>query len=71
MAYVKFIILVILPISFKLYKSDIISALNVLVFKDLDLVNYNINKLFKAIKNKYLLITIILINSKKYIVVLR
>jgi len=56
---------------FKLYKSDIINALNTLVFKDLDLINYNINKLFKTIKNKYLPIIIISVNSKKYIVVLK
>ena len=34
-------------------------------------MNYNIDKLSKTIKDKYLPITIILINSKKYIVVLR
>jgi len=71
MAWVKFIILVILPMSFKLCKNDIISALSAPVFKDLDLMNYNIDKLFKAIENKYLFITIISVNSKKYIVVLR
>ena len=57
--------------SFKLYKNNIINAPNALVFKDLDLINYNINKFSKAIKNKYLPITIILINNKKYIVILR
>jgi len=57
--------------SFKLYKSNITNALSTLVFKDLDLVNYNINKLSYAIKDKYLSITIILVNSKKYIAVLR
>ena len=57
--------------SFKLYKSDIINVLNILVFKDLNLVNYNINKLSKAIKNKYLFIIIVLVNNKKYIIVLR
>jgi len=57
--------------SSKLYKSDIISALSAPVFKNLDLMNYNIDKLSKAIKNKYLPIIIILVNSKKYIIVLR
>ena len=58
-AWAKFVILVILAISSKLYKGDIISTLNVLVFKGLDLVNYNIDKLFKAIKDKYIPIIII------------
>ena len=71
MAWVKFIILVILFIIFKLYKGNIINALNAPVFKNLDLINYNINKLFKVIKNKYLPITIILVNNKKYIIILR
>jgi len=57
--------------SFKLYKSDIISALSAPVFEDLDLINYNKNEFFKAIKNKYLFIIIISVNSKKYIIILR
>ena len=56
---------------FKFYKGNIINTLSALVFEDLDLVNYNINEFFKAIKNKYLLIIIIPVNNKKYIVVLR
>ena len=59
MAWAKFVILVILAIFFKLCRGDIISTLNVLVFEGLDLVNYNINKLSKAIKDKYIPITII------------
>ena len=58
-AWAKFIILVILAIFFKLCRGDIISTLNALVFKGLDLVNYNMDKLFKAIKDKYIPITII------------
>ena len=57
--------------SFKLCRGDITSTLSILVFKDLDLVNYNIDKLSKAIKNKYILTVIISVNGKKYIVVPR
>ena len=57
--------------SFKLYKDNIINTLSTLVFKNLDLVNYNIDKLSKAIKNKYLFIIIIIVNNKKYIAVLK
>ena len=71
MAQAKFIILITLTISSKLYRSDIINTLSILVFKDLDLVNYNIDKPPKAIKDKYIPTTIILVNSKKYIVVLK
>jgi len=70
-AWVKFIILVTLVISFKLCKGNIINTLNAPVFKDPNSVNYNIDKLSKAIKDKYLPITIISVNGKKYIVVLR
>jgi len=69
MAWVKFIILVTLAISSKLCRGNIINTLNILVFEDLDLVNYNIDKLFKAIKDKYLPTTIILVNGKNYIAV--
>ena len=65
MAWAKFIILVTLAISFKLYKGNIISTLSVLVFKDLDLVNCNIDKLFKAIKDKYIPTAIILVKWQK------
>ena len=61
MAWAKFIILITLTISFKLYRSNIIYTLSVLVFKDLDSVNYNIDKLSKAIKDKYIPTTIILV----------
>ena len=67
----KFIILKILAIFFKLYRGDVTSTLSILVFKDLDLVNYNIDKLSKAIKDKYTPTAIISINGKKYIAVLR
>ena len=69
MAWAKFIILVTLTISSKFYRGDIINTPSVLVFKDLDLVNCNIDKLFKAIKDKYIFTAIILVNGKKYIVV--
>ena len=59
MAWAKFVILVILAISSKLRRGDVISTLNAPVFEGLDLVNYNIDKLFKAIKDKYIPITII------------
>ena len=71
MAWAKSVILITLAISSKLYRGDIISTLSVLVFKDLDLVNYNIDKLSKAIKDKYILIAIISVNGKKYIAVPR
>ena len=64
MAWAKFIILIILAISSKLYRGDIINTLSILVFKNLDLVNCNINKLFKAIKDKYIPIAIISVNGK-------
>ena len=67
MAQVKFIILVTLVIFFKFRKGNITNTLSTPVFEDPDLVNYNIDKLFKAIKDKYLPITIISINSKIYI----
>ena len=59
MAWAKFVILVTLAISFKLCRGDIINTPSTPVFKDLDLVNYNIDKLSKAIKDKYIPITII------------
>ena len=71
MAWAKSVILITLAISSKLYRGDIISTPSILVFEDLDLVNYNIDKFFKAIKDKYILTAIILVNGKKYIVVPR
>ena len=71
MAWAKFVILITLAISSKLCRGDIISTLSALVFEDLDLVNYNTDKLFKTIKDKYILIAIISVNSKKYIAVLK
>ena len=71
MAWVKFVILIILVISFKLCKGNFINTPSVLVFNNLDLANCNIDKLFKAIKNKYIPTAIILVNGKKYIAVLR
>ena len=65
MAQAKFVILITLTISSKLYKGDIISTLNILVFKDLDLVNYNMDKLSKAIKDKYIPTAIILVKWQK------
>ena len=65
MAWAKFIILITLAISSKLYRGDIISTLSVPVFKDLDLVNCNIDKLFKVIKDKYIPITIISVKWQK------
>ena len=65
MAQAKFIILKILVISFKLYRGDITSTPSVPVFEDLDLVNYNIDKLFKAIKDKYIPTAIILVKWQK------
>jgi len=37
--------------SSKLYRGNIINTASVPVFKDPDLVNYNIDRLFKAIKD--------------------
>ena len=71
MVWAKFVILVTLVIFFKLCRGDFINTLSVLVFNNLDLVNCIIDKLFKAIKDKYIPIAIILVNGKKYIVVLR
>ena len=65
MAWVKFIILVTLVISSKLYRGDVINTPSVPVFKDLDSVNYNIDKLFKAIKDKYIPTTIISVKWQK------
>ena len=61
MAWAKFVILVTLAISSKPCRGNIINTPNTLVFKDLDLVNCNIDKLFKAIKDKYIPIAIILV----------
>ena len=65
MAWAKFIILITLAISSKLCRGDITNTPNVPVFKDLDLVNYNIDKLFKAIKDKYIPTAIILVKWQK------
>ena len=54
MAWAKFVILVTLAISSKPCRGNIINTISVLIFKDPDLVNYNIDRLSKAIKNKYL-----------------
>ena len=59
MAQAKFVIPVILAISSKLCRSDVTNTPNAPVFEDLDLINYNMDKLSKAIKDKYILITII------------
>ena len=37
--------------SSKLYRGNIINTISILVFKDLDLVNYNIDRLSKATKD--------------------
>src|SRR6266567_4446219 len=58
-AWAKFVILVILAISSKLHRGNVISTPNAPVFKGLDLVNHNIDKLSKAIKDKYIPTTII------------
>ena len=58
-AWAKFIISVTLAISFKICRSDITSTLNAPVFEDLDLLNYNMDKFSKAIKDKYIPTTII------------
>ena len=65
MAWAKFVILITLAISFKLYRGDIINTPSVPVFEDLDSVNYNIDKLSKAIKNKYIPMIIILVKWQK------
>ena len=54
-AWAKFIILVTLAIFFKLRRGDVTNTLSTPVFKDLDLVNYNMDK----IKDKYIPTTII------------
>ena len=59
MAWAKFVILVTLAISSKLCRGDVISTPSTPVFEDLDLVNCNIDKLFKAIKDKYIFMAII------------
>jgi len=58
-AWAKFVIPVTLAIFSKFCRGDVTSTLNALVFEDLDLVNYNMDKLFKAIKDKYIPTTII------------
>ena len=58
-AWAKFVIPVTLAISSKLCRGDVTSTPNAPVFEDLDLVNYNIDKLSKAIKDKYIPTTII------------